>query len=146
VQDANNNWVYAWTITDHTAEQIAAALAQAKLSKNADIDKWREQANSTSFVHDNLIIACDPLSRSDIDGTAGHIALFGSFPPNFPGAWKGKTAEGATGYVMLPTIEAFKALYSSMTAQGSANFNHSQQLKQSLASATTVTQVNAITW
>lgn len=117
-------------------------LAALKAAKNAQINQWRAEANFTTFPHADKLIACDALSRSDIDAVAGHINLFGTFPAGFPGAWKNTD----NSYVMLPNVDAFKAMYTSMTSQGTANFNHSQTLKGQLAAATTAEQVAAISW
>lgn len=117
-------------------------LATAKTEKNARINQWRAAANQTSFPHGGKLVACDALSRSDIDAVANSIALTGAFPAGFPGAWKAID----NSYIMLPNVDAFKAMHASMTAQGTINFGHSQDLKMALAAATTVEQVNAITW
>lgn len=114
----------------------------ARLAKNADINNWRSVANTSSFTHQGKQIACDALSRSDIDGVAGSIALTGAFPADFPGAWKAID----NSYVLLPTVDDFKALYAAMTAQGTANFLHAQALKTATAAATTQAELNAIVW
>jgi hypothetical protein len=88
------------------------------------------------------VIACDALSRSDIDAVAGSISLNGAFPAGFPGAWKAID----NTYIVLANVDAFKAMYASMTNQGTINFGQSQALKTALAAATTVQEVNAIAW
>lgn len=110
--------------------------------KNAEIDHWRAVANASTFPHGGKQIACDALSRSDIDGVANHIALFGDFPEGWPGGWK------ATDKTMLPLadVDAFRAMYASMTAEGTSNFNHSQNLKAELALAKTQDEIAAIQW
>lgn len=120
-------------------EPTFAALV---LAKNEEIDRWRAQANAATFPHGGKLIACDALSRSDIDGVANHIALFETFPEGFPGGWK------ATDKTMLPLadVDAFRAMYASMTAQGTENFNHSQDLKAQLAAASTPEEIAAIHW
>jgi len=120
----------------------APTLDQLKAAKNDQINLWRAQANQTNFPHAGKVIACDALSRSDIDGVAGSIALNGDFPANFPGAWKAVD----NTYVMLPDVAAFKALYASMTAQGTANFANSQARKETLAAALTAQGVADIVW
>lgn len=117
-------------------------LATLKAEKNAEINIWRGTANLSVFPHAGKEIACDTLSRSDIDAVANHIALFGTFPAGFPGGWK------ATDNTMIPLadVDAFRAMYASMTAQGTANFNHAQSLKQKLALASTPEEVAAIAW
>ena len=125
-------------IVPPTAQEIAAA----KSAKNAQINQWRATANQTTFPHGGKQIACDQLSRSDIDAVANSIALTGAFPAGFPGAWKAVD----NTYIMLPNVDAFKAMHASMTAQGTINFGHSQELKAALAAATTVEQLTAIVW
>lgn len=119
-----------------------APLDELKARKNTAINQWRAAANQSTFPYAGRLIACDPLSRSDIDGVANHISLFGTFPPDFPMAWKALD----NTYVPLPDIDAFKAMYQAMAAQGSANFDRSQALKRALGSATDAAEVAAIAW
>lgn len=132
-------------VRDETAEEAAARapdIAALRAEKNADIDTWRSAANASTFPHAGKQIACDALSRSDLDGVAHHIALFEAFPEGFPGGWK------ATDKTMLTLadVDAFRAMYASMTAQGAENFNHSQELKAALAAASTPEEIAAIQW
>ena len=120
----------------------ANVLADLKAKKNEDINQWRAEANSSTFIHLGKIIACDALSRSDIDGVAGSISLTGAFPVGFPGAWKAVD----NTYLVLATVQAFKDMYASMTAQGTMNFGHSQTLKAALAAATTKAEIDAVVW
>jgi hypothetical protein len=117
-------------------------LAALKAEKNEQINAWRAAANLSAFPHAGKQIACDALSRSDIDGVANNIALFGEFPGGFPGGWK------ATDNTMIPLadVDAFRAMFASMTAQGTENFNHAQALKAQLAVASTPEEVAAIEW
>jgi hypothetical protein len=117
-------------------------LAGLKSSKEEEINKARLAANCTYFMHLGHKIACDSLSRSDIDGTNGEVTNNGAFPSGWPGGWK--TLDG--GFLTISTIADWKAFYSSMWAQGAANFAKAQQLKSALASATTPEQVAAISW
>ena len=136
-------------VRDATPEEIAEDIERSILSveamrvaKNVEIDGWRAQANSSTFAFGGKLIACDALSRSDIDGVANHIALFGTFPEDFPGGWK------VTDKTMLPLpdIDSFRAMYGAMTKQGAKNFNRSQELKAQLAAATTPEEIAAIMW
>ena len=126
----------------HPAAPAPVDLAGLKAAKNDDINTWRAAANQSTFPHCGKLVACDALSRSDIDGVANHIALFGVFPEGFPGAWK------ATDNTMIPLadVDAFRSMYASMTAQGTENFNHAQALKAQLAAASTPEDVAAIQW
>lgn len=121
---------------------ILENLNKAKLEKIQQINLWRATANQTYFTHQGKQIACDQLSRSDIDAVAANISLTGTFPAGFPGAWKAMD----NSYIMLPNIAAFKAMYESMTLQGTTNFGQSQALKTQLAAATTLEQINDIIW
>lgn len=124
------------------APTTPAHLGAIKVEKNQQINAWRAAANLSTFPHAGKHIACDALSRSDIDGVANNIALFGVFPDGFPGGWK------ATDNTMIPLadVNAFRAMYASMTAQGTENFNHAQALKAQLAAASTLEEVSAIQW
>lgn len=117
-------------------------LATLKASKNEQINAWRAAANLSTFPHAGKQISCDALSRSDIDGVANNIALFGVFPEGFPMGWK------TTDNTMIPLadVDAFRAMFASMTAQGTENFNHAQALKVQLAAAITPEDVAAIEW
>ena len=136
-------------VRDATPEEAAEIEAREQVSieairtaKNAQINGWRATANLATFPHAGKQVACDELSRSDIDGVANNISLFGEFPAGFPGGWK------ATDNTMipLPDVDAFRAMYASMTAQGAANFNRAQELKAQLAAASTPEAIAAITW
>lgn len=138
-------WTQLWTVRDMTPEEVADVVAAVELlrdEKRAEIDQSRAAANASTFPHGGKQIACDALSRSDIDGVANHIALFGGFPEGWPGGWK------ATDKSMLPLtdVDAFRAMYASMTAEGTSNFNHSQNLKAQLALAKTPKEIAAIQW
>jgi len=121
---------------------LAEALATRKAAKNTQINLWRAEANQSTFPYQGKLIACDQLSRSDIDGVANSISLNGSFPTGFPNAWRCTD----NSYIPLKTVAAFKAMYSAMTAQGSDNFAKAQALKTALAAATAQSEVDAIAW
>lgn len=138
----DTHWVVKWDIIPYSEEDLALMLQTAKAQKLLLINSWRAQANQTSFMHNGKVIACDALSRSDIDGVAGHIALNGTFPDGFPGAWKATD----NTYIILADIDAFKAMYNSMTAQGTLNFNRSQELKTVVNNATKIEDVIRVVW
>lgn len=132
----------AWEFVAYSTEQKAARLAAVKANKNAEINQWREAANFSTFPHGGKMIACDRLSRSDIDAVANSVSLTGAFPTGFPGGWKAVD----NSIIPLANIAAFKAMFASMTEQGTANFTHAQALKTALASATSIAEVEAIVW
>ena len=119
-----------------------ADLSLAKTQKNLEINEARLKANFSTFKHLDKTFACDQLSRSDIDGTNGFVSLYGSLPPGWPGGWKAVD----NSYIAITSVNDWKAFYSSMFAQGNANFLHAQSLKTRLEQATTLQEVQAITW
>ena len=120
----------------------APPLADLKAAKNAEINAARLAANFSTFQHAGKAIACDQLSRSDIDGTNGFVSLYGSLPPGWPGGWKAVD----NTYVAIASVADWKAFYGSMFAAGNANFAKAQNLKQQLDAATTAEEVAAIAW
>jgi hypothetical protein len=120
----------------------APTLDELKAAKNAEINLARAAANTSTFAHGGKTFSCDQLSRGDIDGVNGYVALFGALPPEFPGAWKAID----NSYHPIADVAAWKAFYASMVAAGSANFVHAQTLKAQLAAATTPAAVAAIVW
>jgi hypothetical protein len=131
---------YVWDGTTFSAP--VADIAALKTAKNAEINLARATANQTSFTYSGKLIACDQLSRSDIDATNGSVALNGAMPPAWPGAWKAMD----NSYVAIPDVATWKAFYAAMVAQGTANFGKAQTLKTQLAAATTAAQIAAVVW
>lgn len=117
-------------------------LAQVKAQKNAEINTARLAANRTTFTFGGKAIACDELSRGDIDGVNGIVTLTGALPPGWPGGWKAVD----NSVVLIPDVLTWTLFYGAMVAQGTANFNHAQALKATLAAATTIAEVEAIQW
>lgn len=149
VQDEAGEWHQGWVVVPLTAEELAqraadaaAALEAARAAKNAAINAARLAANTGAFEHAGKHFACDALSRSDIDGTNGYVALHGALPPGWPGGWKAVD----NTYHPIPDVEAWRAFYTAMFAQGNANFAHAQALKQALAAAQSIEEVEAIQW
>ena len=123
-------------------DPVPPTLVELIAAKNAQINIWRAEANTSKFTHQGKNFACDALSRSDLDGTAATIALTGAFPPGFPNGWK---AIDDT-YIGLPTVESFGEFYAAMSGQGSANFARAQALKGKLAQVQDQAGLDAITW
>lgn len=117
-------------------------LVALKAAKNAEINAARLAANFSTFPYAGKAIACDQLSRSDIDGTNGFVSLYGSLPPGWPGGWKAVD----NTYVPISSVADWKAFYSSMFAAGNANFAKAQALKDQLEAATTPEEVQSINW
>lgn len=132
----------AWTEGLTPCAVRVESLADLKAARNSYINEQRRKANLSTFGHSGKVFACDELSRSDIDGVNGEVALTGALPETFPGAWKAVD----NTYLPIPDVPAWTAFYQAMVAQGAANFLHAQQLKAALAAATTPAQVAAIVW
>jgi hypothetical protein len=132
-----------------TDEEIAQAAADAaidlpalKSAKNAEINAARLRANFGSFTYSGKTFATDQLSRSDIDGINGYVALYGALPAGWPGAWKAID----NSFLPIPDVAAWKAFYSAMVAAGNANFAKAQTLKAALQAASTPEAVAAVVW
>ena len=119
-----------------------ATLADLKASKNAYINESRLKANRSTFTFNGKVIACDELSRSDIDAVNGIVSVTQALPENWAGAWK--TVDNS--YVVISNVAAWINFYKAMVAQGTTNFAHAQTLKTQLATATTTEEVSAIKW
>jgi uncharacterized membrane protein YccF (DUF307 family) len=105
------------------------SVEQIATLKNADINAWRLSASYSTFPYGGKLIACDALSRSDIDGVNGYVALNNALPAGFPGAWKATD----NTYVTVADVATWKLFYAAMVATGAANFAHSQDLKAQMA-------------
>jgi len=133
----------AWVAAGNTAtEDPAYTLAGAQATKNTQLNAARLAANTSTFTIGSQAFACDDLSRSDIDGVNGYVALFAALPPSWPGYWK---AVDNTQYT-IATVADWKTFYAAMVSAGNTNFAKSQTLKAQVAAATTIAQVNAIHW
>ena len=132
------------TTFDYSTKQWVdvRTLEFVKAQKRQYINVSRLKANRTSFQYLTYSISCDALSRSDIDGINGYVALYNDFPSEFPGAWK--TIDNT--YVPIPDVNTWKEFYGAMVSQGSNNFLHAQNLKSQLEAATTIAEVDAIVW
>lgn len=138
----NGVWTQQFSIVARTPEESAAKLLATKMAKNDEINAARLKANRSTFTHSGKVFACDELSRSDIDGINGYVALYNAFPAGWPGGWKAVD----NTYLPITDIAAWKAFYASMVAHGNLNFAHAQTLKAALLSATTAEQIAAIVW
>lgn len=144
VQDGLGNWVQAWSVVDKQASDISAALADAKVRKNLIINRWREEANETSFTFNGKHISTSMLSKLDILFMNGEILNQGGLTVDWIGKWKAID----NTYVDIPTLADWKAFYSACVNQGTSNFKHSEYLKGILRLPTTdsIEKVEAIVW
>jgi hypothetical protein len=142
-----------WPVAPHPGAQLRLvegvrqwndprSLDQMRVDKNAEINAARLAANRGGFMFAGKLISTDELSRSDIDGTNGAVALTGEFPAGWPGAWKTED----NSYIPITDIETWKAFYAAMVAQGAQNFATAQALKAQLAAASTAAEIDAVRW
>jgi hypothetical protein len=115
------------------------ALEQLKAHKNAEINAARLAANRSYFVYLGKKVACDELSRSDIDAVNGVVTLLGIVPI---AQWK--TIDNT--YVPISDKAAWIQFYMAMVQQGQQNFDHAQSLKVRLEAAEDAESVAAIVW
>ena len=142
VADAERWAAHQADVAASAAADEAAALESLRVTKNAEINAARLAANFGTFTYSGKLFACDQLSRSDIDGTNGYVALNNELPAGWPGGWKAVD----NTYIAITSVDEWKAFYGAMFAAGNANFAHSQTLKAQLASATTRQQIEAVKW
>ena len=146
--DIDGQFYQTWEVKSKWASQEEAdaanaeRLAVAKAAKNLEINAERTRANDSWFMFLDSRIACDQLSRNDIQGVNGHVSNTGSLPDSWPGGWKHMD----NGYVPIVSVEMWKMFYAAMVNQGMANFQKAQTLKQRVSEATTVQEVAAINW
>lgn len=133
---------YPWGNRQPTLEELDAYLIDLRNTKDKEINAQRLAANNSFFMFKGKKIACDPLSRSDIDGTNGSILLRNALPPGWPGGWK--TMDDS--YVQVATLADWTEFYSAMYMQGLYNFSKAQTLKQQIAQAATIEAIRAIVW
>lgn len=142
---SNQGWGIGWVRSGDTFVLPVAPvpdLAALKVAKNDEINVARLAANRSTFTHAGKQFACDELSRSDVDGTNGFVALYGALPPGWVGGWKAVD----NSFYAIADVAGWKAFYTSMFAAGSLNFAHAQALKAMLAEAATAGEVAAIHW
>lgn len=134
----------AWLVEEIPAPQAepVPTLDDLRAARRLAINAARLAANRGSFAFGGKQIACDVLSRSDLDGVASYVALYGALPPGFAGVWKATD----NSFVAIPDIATFKAMVAAMVAAGVAHFEHSEALKAQIASATTAEAVAAVVW
>lgn len=139
-------WVHYRANSTRDGVELAAdstsALASVKQFKKREIAYSWNRANMSSFPFDGYAVACDSASRHHINDVANHVAMFGCFPPGFAGSWKAVD----NSLIPMESVETFKAMCKSLSTYMVENFHRAQSLKEELASATTVEEVEAISW
>lgn len=117
-------------------------LEQAKEQKRQEINRLSAAAMRAQFEFGGKVVDCDSISRSYIDAINGEVNASGQMPPNWTGAWK--TTDNS--WLPIPDVSTWRAFYSAMVNKGLENFAHAQRLKADLEAASTVEQVDSISW
>lgn len=131
-----------WSSQEEADAANAERLAVAKAAKNLEINVERTRASNSWFMFLDSRIACDQLSKNDIQGVNGYVTSTGSLPDEWPSGWKHMD----NGYVPIVNVDMWKMFYKAMVDQGMTNFQKAQALKQRVVEATTVQEVYAINW
>lgn len=121
---------------------IAFNLETAKTKKSNELAYARARANVTSFTYNTKDYSATQTAQNDLNAIANYASLFNALPASFPNAWQ--AIDGTV--IAIADVAAFKALYSAMVAQGSANFIKLQTLLNQVSQATTQAQLSAIVW
>lgn len=118
-----------------------STIAGIRAAKLAEVNAWRAAAE-TVFEYKGATFACDPASRRRLDAVAHCLALTGSFPADYAGAWT------ATDNAAVPvgTVDEFRAFYAAMAAAMTAAFNRATALKAAVMAADKPEAVAALAW
>lgn len=120
--------------------EVAGAINLAKQDQMKLVNEWRREYSYGAFEFQGKRISCDQLSRSDIDGINGYVALNQALPPNWVGQWK---CEDNT-FIPVPDVATWKQLYQAMVDQGQTAFVRAQTLKAQIEACATLDEVLAI--
>ena len=123
-------------------EVNAEALAKAQAGKRSEIDGWRKAAEAAGFTHTFPDDSTGTVQTRERDMT-NIIGLVVGAQAN-PGA----SFEFRDGEDVTHTLTAEQVLTLGTVAQAfiSSNYQHQWALKDQVASATTVAEVEAVTW
>jgi hypothetical protein len=138
----DGTWWARYDVVSLSKEEIDGLLNEARVDINQRINEWREMANYSYFIFRGKRIACDRLSRSDIDGTGIFVATEGKLPDIWLGGWKAID----NSYVQITSVEDWREFIFAMYDQGQENFQHAQALKYLITLSTDVDFIRNLTW
>lgn len=138
----DGTWWARYDVVSLSKEEIDGLLNEARVDINQRINEWREAANFSYFIFRGKRIACDRLSRSDIDGTGLYVATNGKLPDIWLGGWKAID----NTYVQITTVQDWNEFLATMYDQGQENFQHAQALKYLITQSTDVDFIRNLTW
>jgi len=133
-----------WRGYDVAPEWEPPALERLRDERNAAINAWKLEANSSYFEFQGERIAFKPSDQIEIQAVHNWITLTGRMPdwPDWPGAWKAISNR----WVLLPDVDTWTAFTLAIAERGTAHFKRAQLLKAELAAASTPAEIDAITW
>lgn len=117
-------------------------LEEIRFDQRQKINASRLAATAGTFTFAGKEISCDAQGRADIDGINGEVAITGQLPTEFPGAWKAVD----NTWVDIPDVATWTLFIKAMVTKGTQNFAYAQSLKNAIDVATTIAEVEAITW
>lgn len=147
--------VTSWPATDSPTKELhidaagelywveTATLAQLKEYKTAEITSQRLAADSDHFVYQGHAIRTADKDMFDLLIANARIMMSApQMPTNWPGGWK----DINNSYLIISTVDQWKAFFIAMYDTGIVNFMYSQQLKAMIFAAQTPEAVAAINW
>lgn len=113
------------------ADIQAAMLPALRKLRISQVTKLRTQVKDQRFKYAGKWFQTDDAAMKQISVTHGFVTGTGNLPPSFPGAWKAED----NSYLPIPDVAAWWAFYSALAAAGTANFVHSENLKEQVAAS-----------
>lgn len=119
-------------------------LGKLKEARNAQINAWKLEANSSYFEFKGKKFAYREADRIEIQAINNVVLLTGAMPsnPDWPAAWK---ADDNT-WLPLPDVAAWTEFNLAIAVRGTTHFKYAQQLKLQLSNATSPEEVEAVRW
>lgn len=121
-----------------------ATLEQLRIQRNAAINVWKLEANSSYFEFAGEQIAYRDSDRIEIQAVHNWVTLTGTMPawPDWPAAWKAISNR----WVPLPDVDTWTAFTLAIAERGTAHFKRAQILKARVTAAATAEELESITW
>ena len=115
-------------------------LEEEKSKKNYEINNQHFAADV--FTFNDKEFQMSGLSRINIQDINAYVISTQNLPPGFNGTWKAKD----NTYIQIDNLETWNSFYAAMVNQIFVNFQKMQDLKALVDSATSLSEVDAISW
>jgi len=139
IRDTRPGSYFNW---DNSIEQWVPNLELARIARTSLLKIAYLAADQNGFTYASELISTDLQARSRIDAVNGYVAIFNQLPPDWSGEWIATDGN----LVSILNVNAWKQLYKAMTLQILANFSKFEQLKAQIAAATTIGEIEAVSW